>query len=274
MGANFEQDSLFKNEALVGFSFGLDFDLAGARTVVERSGARPSRIILVREEAKNWPITPHLDRDRGEFFISNNEWRVVLGRLMFNLKDTDENGRSKKFRPTFRALISYFVRRQLVGGFSSPMKQSNEQQLWDQQVAVSYLLGTDWTIPQTWQIVREREKTLKELKKAAKDESLAFVGTTADLRTKLTIAEEKARQLREVINSYRVLPEYETLEKEASELTRDIGRLADENTLDLHLIADLEQSRDYEEAPPLDNLEFLYKEIGQVLPESVIKRFD
>jgi len=46
------------------------------------------------------------------------------------------------------------------GGFLSPIKQSVNQQQWNQQVAISYLLGLDWTIPQQWQHIREREHTL------------------------------------------------------------------------------------------------------------------
>jgi hypothetical protein len=72
---------------------------------------------------------------------------------MFNLP---ERLQSTKFVPTFRSLFPYFVRRKLVGGFLSPTKQNLHQQLWDQQVSISYLLGLDWTIPQQWQYLRER----------------------------------------------------------------------------------------------------------------------
>jgi len=41
------------------------------------------------------------------------------------------------------------------------------QQAGDYQVALLFLLGLDWKIASDWQIVRDREKMLIELKKAA-----------------------------------------------------------------------------------------------------------
>ena len=70
------------------------------------------------------------------------------------------------------------------------------QQGWDQQVAVSYLLGLDARIPQEFQEVRTQEKAMAELRKAAKEGGLGrYFGTAADLRTRLTIAEARARRL-------------------------------------------------------------------------------
>ncbi len=40
------------------------------------------------------------------------------------------------------------------------------QQAGDYQVALMFLLDLDWKIASDWQQVRDREKTLKELKKA------------------------------------------------------------------------------------------------------------
>jgi hypothetical protein len=47
-----------------------------------------------------------------------------------------------------------------------PTRQSTLQSLWDEQVNISFLLGIDWTVSQKWQLIREREKTLNELRKA------------------------------------------------------------------------------------------------------------
>ena len=45
-GANAEKDSLCRSEAIVDATFGMDFDLAGSRTKVERCGANKSKINL------------------------------------------------------------------------------------------------------------------------------------------------------------------------------------------------------------------------------------
>jgi uncharacterized protein YydD (DUF2326 family) len=274
-GAKCEKDSIFRTDTLIGFSFGMEFDLAGTRTIIERSGQKPSKIIIQNGSSENWPVTPHLEKDSGNTVISNSDWRTVLGNLIFGLKTAEDESRPDKFGPTFRSLFGYFVRRQEAGGFVSPFKHAEMQAPGDQQVAISYLLGLDWAISQKWQQVREREGTLKSLRKAASEGALgSVIGTTADLRTKLAVAEERTRQLREALSGFRVLPEYHELEKEASQITRQLGTLADENTIDRHLLAELERSFEQETLPTYSDLDRLYSEIGIVLPGKAVRRFE
>ena len=275
MGANLDPSSLWRTDALSQYSFGMEFDLGQARAQVERSGDTSSKVFIQQANPENWPIKPSRDRSSGALFISNTNWRIVLGRLMFGLMGDEEGIQASKFGPTFRSLLSYFVRRQSAGGFISPIKQSIQQQAWDQQVAISYLLGLDWTIPQKWQCVHEKEKTLKELKKAAAGGVFGdLIGTSAELRTRLTLSEERSRQLKEQISKFQVLPEYRSLEKEASQLTRNLGVLADENTIDRQLLDELQQSLNHEVNSSVNNLERLYEEAGVVLPEAVMRRFE
>jgi uncharacterized protein YydD (DUF2326 family) len=273
-GANCEKDSIFRTEDLINYSFGMEFDLAGTRTIIERSGQKPSKIIIQNGSTEHWPVTPHIERDSGQSVISNSDWRTVLGGLIFGLKSVEDESRPDKFVPTFRSLFGYFARRQEAGGFIMPFKHAEMQTPGDQQVAISYLLGLDWTISQKWQQVRERESTLKSLRKAASEGALgSVIGTTAELRTKLAVAEDHTRQLRETLSRFQVLPEYHELEKEASQITRQLGTLADENTIDRHLLADLERSFEQEILPAYSDLDRLYGEIGIVLPEKAIRRF-
>jgi uncharacterized protein YydD (DUF2326 family) len=275
MGANLDSSSLWKTGALSQYSFGMEFDLGQARTQVERSGDTSSKVFIQEANPENWPIKPIGDRSLGALLISNTNWRVVLGGLMFSLMEDDESVQASKFGPTFRSLFAYFARRQSAGGFISPIKQSIQQQTWDQQVAISYLLGLDWTIPQQWQYVHEKEKTLKELKKAAAGGVFSdFIGNSAELRTRLTLSEERSRQLKEQISKFQVLPEYHSLEKEASQLTHDLGTLADENTIDRQLLDELQQALNCEIDSSVHDLERLYEEAGVVLPEAIVRRFE
>jgi uncharacterized protein YydD (DUF2326 family) len=275
MGASLDKSSLFKTGALSQYSFGIDFDLGQAKTQVERTGDTSSKVTIRQANTENWPIALLKDRWPKPLVISNTQWRMILGTLMFGLAEDDQGTQTAKFGPTFRSLFSYFVRRQSVGGFLSPMKQSAQQQLWDQQVAISYLLGLDWTVPQHWQQVREREKSLKELKKAIAEGTFGtIIGSTAELRTKLTLSEDRSRQLREHVSSFQVLPEYRNLEQEASLLTRELGTLADENTIDRLALSELQEALNHEIDPPIYDLERLYKEAGVILPEAVVRRFE
>lgn len=273
LGAN--PDTIFTN-ALRWHSFGMEFDLGQARRSVERSGKNPGTVMVQGTDTEDWPNKPQMANLFGELdssqTLSNEDWKVALGQMMFGLPDKTQ---SAKFAPTFRSLFPYFVRRKSGGGFLSPIKQNNQQPLWDQQVSISCLLGLDWTIPQQWQLIREKEKSLKELQKAAKDGVLdSFIGTTAELRTSLLLAENRFLELKERVTSYQILPEYHQWEQEASQLTRDLGTLADENTTDRLLLAELEEALNQETEPGTTDLESLYQEAGIILPNSTLRRFE
>ncbi len=253
-GANANMKSLFRSDALINHSFTAELDIGGNRLNLERTGKQHSKVNV------------------GDIEFTNSGWVDVLGKEYFHLDQLpDYNG----YCPTFRSLFNYFVRRQLSHAFQTPEKQAEKQQTGNWQVALLYLLGLDWKISSDWQQVRDREKTLKELKKAAKSGALAnIVGNAADLRTKLTIAESRLQQLSSQIESFRVLPQYREMEIEADELTQHINKLANDNVLDTGAINDLEAALNDEAPPPIDDLEKVYKEAGIVLPEVVLKRYE
>lgn len=149
------------------------------------------------------------------------------------------------------------------------------QQVCDYQVALLYLLGLDWRIASDWQKVRVREKTLNELKKAAKDGAFgSIVGKSSDLRTQLTVAETKLTSLKSQVAAFRVLPKYAELEVEADQLTRAINDLSNGNVIDIATISDLERAMQTEAPPPLTDLKSIYAEAGVALPDVSIKRYD
>jgi uncharacterized protein YydD (DUF2326 family) len=266
--------SIFRADELIAYYFGVTFDLGDGLTSAQRCGAKTNKI-TVRTTSKNQTLKCLLTHDWDRQTITNENWKKVLGTLMFDLPEQQEDDDSGKSGPSFRSLLSYFVRRQSGGGFISHSRISTQQQTGDYQTSLSFLLGLDWTIPQQWELVREREKKLKVLRgEAAKGTFGALIGSAADLRTQLTVAEENARRLRENVKNFRVLPQYRSLEAEASTLTRSLGELADENTIDLQLISDLQAAMEIEAPPQLGDLERLYTEAGVVLPNSVARRFE
>ena len=108
-GSDAGKDSLFRSDALVNASFGMEFDLGGKRLRVDRSGHQKSKTHVEGANLLN-----------GECNLSNSEWLELLGESMFGLKQVQNpDGRV----PTFRSLFSYFVRRQLSGAFTTPEKQ-------------------------------------------------------------------------------------------------------------------------------------------------------
>lgn len=271
-GGNAKPDSIFRSDELTSHTFEMQTDISGHTISAARSGKKPARIRL-QGETEHWPIKPELDNKTGDLVLSNTNWRAYLGALLFDLP-TDPDAISR-FGPTFRSLFSYFARRQGSGGFVQPTQQSGPQQNWDQQVAISYLLGLDASIAQQFQETRAQESAMAELRKAAKKGDLGeFYGNSADFRTRLAIAETKARQLQKQLAEFNVVPEYASLEQEASEITRSISSVNDDNLIDRELVLQLRTALESEEPPAISNVEKLYKEAGVVLPETVGRRFE
>lgn len=270
MGANCEKDSIFRCSDLIEHRFGLEFNLQNSRIEVERFGQDSNRIIVNHADMSEWPVKAKLDRHSGEQIISNTKWKEVLGQLAFNLTPD-----LPKFSPTFRSLFPYFARRVDSGGFMNPTQQSKEQQNWDQQVAISYLIGLDWLIPKELEEVRQKENSLKVLRKELKKGVMGTViGTAASLKTKLTVAERKFKRLQQEIFSFQVLPEYRALEREASELARRLSELSNQNTIDEETIRELEETISTEKPPEMTDVRKVYEEAGIVLPDLATKRLD
>lgn len=208
----------------------------------------------------------------GKTRLSNTEWTALLGEKMFGLHNLPENeGRA----PTFRSLFAYFVRRQGSGAFTTPEKQATMQQVGDCQVALLYLLGLDWQIASEWQKVRDREKTLMELKRAAGSGAFgSIIGKASDLRTQVTVAETRLKEIQARLSDFHVLPQYAEMESEADQLTHQINGLSNANVIDTASIRDLETAMRSEAPPPIDELESIYAEAGVSLPGLAIKRYD
>jgi uncharacterized protein YydD (DUF2326 family) len=259
-GSEAGKESIFRTDALTHETFSMVFDLGGEKITTERRG---------QDKAKLHLSGASFLKDATKY--TNSDWVELLGARMFGLNSIPNDvGRV----PTFRSLFAYFVRRQASNAFTTPEKQAAIQQAGDYQVALMFLLGLDWKIASDWQKVRDREKTLAELKKAAGDGFFgSIVGKTADLRTELTVAEARLNELKAQVVTFRVLPQYRELESEADQITRQLGTLSNDNTIDSAAIRDLETAMQAETPPPLTALESIYAEAGVALPGVAIKRY-
>jgi len=258
-GSEAGPDSIFRTPELAEYTFGMDFDLKDARTVVERSGSAKAKIYVT---------TPPAAKRK----LSATDWGTFLGEEMFGLSSLEAAG-SKP--PSFRSLFAYFVRRQMSGAFTTPEKQATMQGTGDMQMALMFLLGLDWQIARDWQAVRDREKTLEELKRAAGTGAFgSIIGKAADLRTQLTLQEARLKKLYAETESFQVLPEYRELEVESAKLTRQLNELANANTIDFAAIRDLEGALASEIPPDLEDLQAIYQEAGVALPGLVKRRYD
>lgn len=271
LGAQAPPRSIFRSPELRSAKFKLTVDLAGERIAISRSGAAPNQISLETDIAGSQFIQPGIELfDRSGKQLTNNDWKSHLGATWFNLPLDSAEGSY----PSFRSLLPMFVRRQESGGFQSPMQHTTRQPILDQRLVISYLIGLDWTIVDKFKQLKSDEKTANDLHKAMKSGRFGHFVSVAELRTSLTVAEERADSLRKQIDTFQVIPEYRELEGEASRITADINSLNVDNIADRELLQELEQTLSTEELPASGDLPKLYKEAGVVLPELTCRRFE
>ena len=267
-GGDARPNSIFRSEALRDSTFEGLVDVGSGQVSVTRSGAEPSSIEL--SQCDHLGLAADLGMASNSALVRNEEWKRILGHHWFSLPQENDNGR---FAPSFRSLLSGFVRRHAGGGFENPTQHAAKQQTWDQQVSTSYLLGLDWRIGSRFQELRERQNSMRALRNAVRDGDLGrYLGRAPELRTRLTLADSKVEQLRARPDAFEVVPQYAELEEEASHLTEEIGRLSEQNVADQSLIQELSSTLDTEDPPALTDLEALYREAGVVLPGLVNRR--
>ena len=271
LGADAKPQSIFRSEALSEWTFSASLDISRRACSISRSGRRPSRV-QVDGDIGEWPDVGQHELLPSSHQCSNDQWKVLLGALWFGLPaDTAAD----RFRPTFRSLFSFVARRQESGGFLQPMQHSTMQQRWDRQATICYLVGLDWTLPGRFQELNNQEKVARELRKAATSGELGrYFGKAAELRTQLTLAEARANRLRTRLDAFQVVPEYQELEREASEITGLVNDLNIENVVDQDLIRELQASLATEDAPDFQDLTKLYDEAGIVLPDLPRRRIE
>ena len=276
LGADCDKKSLFRADELIEHSFTAEFSFWGAKMGVERSGSQPSRIFLLQGFDGRDDLPIKTDKESERSYLSNENWKVLLGHILFGLP-ADQSGTiyGKSFTPSFRSMISYFVRRQNSRAFISPERQAEKQQKWDWQENLSYLFGLDWRIAYEFQKVKARENALEELKKAAKEGAFGnIIGTVAQLRSEMTVAEKKASERKTQLANFQVLESYNDLAKKAARAKSEMQALSRETIGLRETLNHLEAAIESEAPPDPAMLKEVYASAGVELPSIALKRLD
>ena len=141
--------------ALAEWAFTMDVSLADERITVTRALAEPN-IVTVSGLGEDWSDIPQVNL-MGERSFTQMQWRAFLGKALFSLPTT----KAPKYNPSFRSLISYFVRRG-HHAFGDPFSHFRNQRTWDVQLHVALLLGLEWNHAVQWQRIKDRDTDLKE----------------------------------------------------------------------------------------------------------------
>ena len=256
---------------LRGWAFSLDLTIADQDFVVTRSIDEPSKI-LIDGNTINWSIQPRVEN--GQQVLSLKEWTTALGSLMFGLPIFNEH---KEFSPTFRGLISYFIRRG-PDAYSTPFEHFRRQPEWDKQVNNAFLLELSWENARELQLLKEQEKLLdsiRQLKENSQDGVVTRVlGSLGELEAAKVRIEQQLRSRQEALSNFRVHPQYNELEKEVDRLTVELHEITNDNLVDRRLLSFYQSSLETENEPDSNDVVQIYQNAGVELPNLVIRRLE
>ena len=255
-------------EALEDWEFSVELEIGGKPVRVTRGVRKPQRVTVEGD-------FPGLSDDCSLFggggSLALRDWTAWLGDRMFGLAKTDPTA---KYQPSFRSLISYFIRRQ-KDAFTTAFEHCRKQSEWDRQVNNAFLLNLNWEDASAFQQLKDRQHGLKALRKAAKDGVVReFMGTLGDLEARRVRLAAKADEETESLRSFRVHPSYVDLREQANRLTAEIHEDVNANTV-AHRLLGLYQTSQAEETPPAtDTVARLYADAGVALPGLTLRSLD
>lgn len=264
-------DTALKDEHLANWTFTLELELAGKTISVSRNTTEHKKV-QIAGDTSDWPVKPKHNAKTGEDELTIPQLNILLGALMFGISPEEE---SVPFKPAFRGLISYFIRRG-PDAYSIPFEQYRKQKEADIQALNTFLLNLDWTYATDWQQLKEREKLITDLKRAAKAGMMKEMlgGTLGDLEARRVQLELTVQREQEQLTTFRVHPEYQKIEERATQLTREMHDLENRNFADSQVLTAYQRSVTEETPPSADDLLRVYEEVTVVLPEAVKKRFE
>ena len=200
---------MLRNTALEGSAYSLALDLDGSAVTALR------RV----DEAKNVEISD----THGSMVVPNTEWRSMLGEGLFQLTGTAGE-------PSFRSVLSYYLRDVAGGGFSGkPTETFRKQRVIDAQQPMAYLFGLDLSLATNAVNLAEAQRSAAELRRAARHPIMGMaLGRTADLDAEIRTLEIQRRQTESQLREFRVIESYAEHRQRADALTREIRGLNDE----------------------------------------------
>lgn len=270
LGSTLKTDSTLARPQLNGWIFYLDVELNGQEYTISRNTDTPNSI-FINGITSQWPIKPKKDQKTGFMYMSIRDWNEVLGWLLFGL---DIKAKDEKYTPSFRSLISYFIRRN-HDAFSIPFEQNRKQLEWDKQVHNLFLLGLDWEFAARWQILKDQEKALQNIKQAAKTGLVPnLMGSLGELETNRVRLEQEISNTQRELNEFKVHPQYKQIEENANALTAQIHQFSNENVSDRRLVEFYEASFRNEKPASTADVIKIYAEIGIALPDKVKKQLN
>lgn len=137
------------------------------------------------------------------------------------------------------------------------------------------MLGLNWEYVARRQGLKDREDGIKAIEKAIKTGAMegAF-GSIGELETQRIQLEQQVAASKQALDSFRVHPQYESIQHDADQLSSEVHDLANRNIADRRRLTCYLESIKDERPPATTSLEQVYRESGLVFPDAVTRSLD
>ena len=270
LGSDFERTKTLKKPELKGWKFFLEATIRDSVVTISRSTNDPNRV-YIEGSPSAWPVLPNSIDDGGMSFYSNEQWRLLLGKLIFGLpiESSDET-----YHPKFRPLISYFIRKG-KDSYNDPFKHFNNQSPSQKQICNCFLLDLSWKLAKEWHLLKKEEDDLDNIKKSFKKSTLSgLIGTMGELKTTELQLKNQIEKRKEELKEFKVHPQYEEIENESNKLTKEIHNLSNKNISEKLAIHNYEKSITEENVADHEDICKLYEDLGLIFPKSMLKKIE
>ena len=270
LGASSKPDQGLRIPQLNNWTFILELTLQGKEIIVYRNTENFGHV-KIEGDFSNWLIKPEYDTEAEEYRMKIKDWNLCLGQLVFQL---DPVLTEKSYSPTFRSMISYFARLG-TGAFEDAFKHFSQQKTWDIQVNNAFLIGLNWEYASQFQTIKDNEKTLRDLKKAAHQGIIKdYFGSIGELDAERINLEEKLKNSDLQLQNFKVHPQYIEIQNEANQLTIEIHDLINKRTISQKLLDQYRDSITGEKDIPSEDVEKIYKKAGMIFSKEIKKKID
>lgn len=250
------------------FTFSLELVLDDKSIIVHRSVLEYGSVDI-EGDFSSWPLQPQYNGATKTNRLSIEDWKSILGYFKFKLPI--EGG---KYSPTFRTLFSYSARKG-IGAFNNPFKYFPQQREWSVQISNNYLLGINWEYAKDFQVIKDRENTFDELRKAARQGLLeGAVGTMGELQAERVRLAEELLALESQLKDFKVHPQYKEVQKEADEFTQKIHTLLNKINTNERILREYQKTIQIEEDVSIKKVQDLYTKAGVVFSDTLVRSLE
>jgi uncharacterized protein YydD (DUF2326 family) len=260
-------EKLLPVEDLKEWIFFIEIDIFGKKIITSRSISNSKVVKIIEGDYKDFPIKAEKDEKEKYNFYKLEDWKSLLGMDLFGLeKDETKN----KYAPSFRSLISYFIRRG-NDAYSKSFYYFRSQSTWSVQVNNAFFLGLNWKYASEAQHIKDKSVTINSLNKAIK---MGIVSSQGELEAERIRLEKEVLQEKNSLSNFKVHPQYQEIQKEANLITKNIHDLSNNNLMLNRKLERYEDSIKSEKTPEITAVEKLYEEFGIHFADRLKKTLD